>query len=61
MADKLKYITNAYTQNYPFCRLQLVVEKLGYSTCTNQSKLNKIPNPKVVQQTPLKFNRDLNF
>ena len=51
MADKLKYITNAYTQNYPFCRLQLVVEKLGYATCINQSKLNKIPNPKVVRPT----------
>ena len=26
MADKLMYIPNVNTQNYPFCRLQLVVE-----------------------------------
>ena len=37
MADKLIYI-----ENYPFCRLQLVVETLGHSTYwTNQSKSNK--------------------
>ena len=33
MADKLMYIPNMdETQNYPFCRLQLVVERLGHST-----------------------------
>ena len=26
MADKLMYILNDNTQNYPFCRLRLVVE-----------------------------------
>ena len=26
MADELMYIHNDDTQNYPFCRLQLVVE-----------------------------------
>ena len=36
------YVPNDYTQNYPFCRLQLVVEAIGHSTlCTNQSKLNE--------------------
>ena len=29
MADKLMYIPNDDTQNYPFCRLKLVVETLN--------------------------------
>ena len=50
MADKLMYIANDDTQNYPFCRLQLVVETFGHSDkLTNQSKFNK--SPKVVRQT----------
>ena len=32
MADKLMYISNDDTQNYPFCRLQLAVETFGQST-----------------------------
>ena len=28
MGDKLIGILNDYTQNYPFCRLQLVIESL---------------------------------
>ena len=32
MANKLMYISNVNTQNYPFCRLQLVVETFGHST-----------------------------
>ena len=32
MADKLIFIPNEDTQNYSFCSLQLVVEKLGHST-----------------------------
>ena len=32
MGDKLMYIPNDDTQNYPFCRLQLVVEMYGHST-----------------------------
>ena len=32
MADKLIYIPNNDAQNYPFCRLQLVVETFGHST-----------------------------
>ena len=31
-ADKLIYISNDETQNYSFCRLQLVNETLEYST-----------------------------
>ena len=29
IADKLTYIPNDDTQNYPFCKLQLVVENLN--------------------------------
>ena len=32
MANKLMYIPNDNTQNYPFCRLQLVVENYGHLT-----------------------------
>ena len=31
MVDKLMYIPNQDTQNYPFCRLQLVIETFGHS------------------------------
>ena len=37
MADKLMYIPNDDTNNYPFCRLKLVVETFEYTTeSTNQ-------------------------
>ena len=32
MGDKLMYILNVNTQNYPFFTLQLVVETFGHST-----------------------------
>ena len=32
MADKSMYIPNHETQNYPVCRLQLLVETFEYST-----------------------------
>ena len=32
VANKLMYISNDDTQNYPFCRLKLVVETFGHST-----------------------------
>ena len=38
MADKLMYIPNSDTQNYPYCRLQLVADGL-----TNQN-ITKVPN-----------------
>ena len=33
MAEKLMYlkVPHDYTQNYPFCRLQLVIETFGHS------------------------------
>ena len=45
MYDKLIYIPNDDTQNYPFYRLQLMVEKLDtqLNELTNQNSL-KVPN-----------------
>ena len=36
IADKLMYIPNDDTLNYPFCRLQSVVKMCGHSTTSNQ-------------------------
>ncbi len=49
MADKLMYIPNDDTQNYPFSRLKLVVETLWHSTNgpTNQ---NSLKFPKLLNQ-----------
>ena len=48
MADKLMYIPNDDTQNYPFCKLKLVVKICEHSTeWINQSKLHEVP--KVVK------------
>ena len=44
MADKFMYIPNDNKQNYPFCRIKLVVETFGDSTkWAHQSKCNKSP------------------
>ena len=44
MADKFIYIPNDDTQNYPFCRLNLVVKTFGHSTkWTTQLKFNISP------------------
>ena len=44
MAHKLMYIPNDATQNYLFCRLELVVETSGHSNIrTKQLKFNKGP------------------
>ena len=47
MADKLTFIPNDDTLNYPFCRLKLVVESLDtqLNEPTNQ---NSIKVPKVI-------------
>ena len=44
MCDKLIYITNNDKQNYPFCRLKLLVEKFGHCSFipTNQDTVYKI-------------------
>ena len=43
MADKLKYIPNDDRQNYPFGRLQSVVEMFGNTTCTPKIKCIERP------------------
>ena len=55
MADKLINIHTDDTQNYPFCRLELVVETQLIST-TNQ---NSVKVPKVVNLTNKKDFGDL--
>ena len=51
MAEKLMNIPNDDTQNYSFCRLQLMVKTFGQSTkWTNQSKFNKSPKDCLNQQ-----------
>ena len=41
------YIPNENTQNYPFCRLQLVVETFGNSTKCEPTNQNTLKVPKV--------------
>ena len=50
MAEKLMYIPNANTQNWPFFKLQLVIEMFGHWTNkpTNQ---NSIKVPQIVMPT----------
>ena len=43
MVDTLIYISNDETQNYPFCRLKLVVETFEHLTkWTNQLKFTEV-------------------
>ena len=45
MADKLTYITNDGTQNYPFRRLQLVIGMFGHLTTPLRSlQTQRYPN-----------------
>ena len=50
MADKLMYIPNNDTQNYPFCRLQLVVKTFG-NTIKEPTNKNSKKVPKVIKPT----------
>ena len=46
MANKFMYIPNVNSQNYPFCRLQSVVEtKLNKPTNQNSLKVLKVVKP----------------
>ena len=46
MVDKLIYIPNDDTQNYPFCRLLLVVDnQLNETTNQNTTKVPKVIKP----------------
>ena len=57
MLDKLMHIPNDDTQNYPVCRLQLVVETFEHSTYwTNQPiNQNSMKVLKVVKPTNKKM------
>ena len=48
MDDKLMYIINVDTQNYPFCRLQLVTS--GLDTQLKKPTINFIKFPKANKQ-----------
>ena len=48
MANKLMYIPYDDTQNYPFCRLKLMVERLD-TQLNEQINQNSIKVPKVVK------------
>ena len=50
MADKLMYIPYGDTHNYPFSRLQLVVERFGHSL-NKPTNENSIKIPKLVKLT----------
>ena len=47
MADKLMFISNDNTKNYPFCILHFVVETFGL--LTNQNSI-KFPKAKLLSQ-----------
>ena len=47
MADQLMYIPDDVTQNYPFYRLQLVVETFGHSTLIKVPKIGQPMNKKT--------------
>ena len=50
MTNKLMYIPNDDTQNYSFCRFQLLVEKSGLDL-TEQTNRNLMKVPKAVEPT----------
>ena len=44
MSDKLMKIPNDDTQNYPFCRLKLVIKSFEHATIwTSQLKFTNVP------------------
>ena len=51
MADKFMYIPNDDTQNYPFCRLQLVIKILKDTQLKKWTNHNSIKFPKVGEPT----------
>ena len=51
MTDNIMHIPEDDTQNYPFCRSQLVIEMFGHSTkWTKQSKFRITSNPSLLSQ-----------
>ena len=55
MADKLMYIPNNDTRNYPFCGLQLMVETFRHSTNQNSLKSPKL----LIQRIRKSYNKTL--
>ena len=51
MFDKLLYISNDDTQQYPFCRLKLVVETMTHSKVDKPKNQNSVKVSKVVKPT----------
>ena len=54
MVDKLMYIQNDDTQNYPICRIQLVVKTFGNSNIevvkpTNKKTIHKTLGTNVIK------------
>ncbi len=45
MDDKLMYILNHNTQNYPFCELNLVVETIAMNDQSKFTKVTKVIKP----------------
>ena len=50
MADKLMYVPNDDTQNYPFSRLLWVVETFGHSTKLNKLIVIQYKSPRLLSQ-----------
>ena len=55
MSDKLMYIPNDDTQNYLYCRLQLVVKKRLDTQLNEPTNQISIKVPKVVKSTNKKI------
>ena len=51
MAYKLMYILNDDTQNYPFCRLQLVVDPFGLNIMNKPIKIQSKSSKKAINLT----------
>ncbi len=50
MANKLMYITNDEIQNYPICKIQLMVLKCLDTQLNKQTNQNSLKFPKVIMQ-----------
>ena len=55
MSDKLMYIPNNDTQNYPFCRLKFVVETFEHSWDNKITNENSLKSSKFFKPTNKKM------
>ena len=51
LADKMMYIPNDHTQNYPLCKLQLVIVKCLDTQLNKPTNQSSIPVSKLVETT----------